>query len=295
MSAGLDPATLLEVFNAGSGRNTATSQKFPEHVLTRRFASGFRLELMAKDVELCVAEARDRGFPMLVGGLVQQIWTLAASQAAADADHTEIVAAVRGLGGRRDRGERGDRRWPVLTARAATRSMPCATGRSDRARRTSSTATGATASPTSRSRWRTTSGCCATAGETIVVDCGFDPEVGARRGRTCLCAPLEALRALGVEPESVSTVVVTHLHYDHIGNLAAFPAATLIVPRRELDFWTGPIAARFQFALARRAARDRARRAGGRRWSRAADRRDRGDPRRRHRDRGRRPLRRASR
>ena len=43
-------------------------------------------------------------------------------------------------------------------------------------------------------------------------------------------------------------MLVTHLHYDHIGNLAAFPAATLIVPRSELDFWTGPMARRFQFA-----------------------------------------------
>jgi 3-hydroxyisobutyrate dehydrogenase-like beta-hydroxyacid dehydrogenase len=99
VTAGLDPATLLEVFNAGSGRNTATSQKFPTHVLTRRFESGFRLELMAKDVELCIAEARDRKFPMLVGGLVQQIWTLARSQAPADADHTEIVRLFEGWAG----------------------------------------------------------------------------------------------------------------------------------------------------------------------------------------------------
>ena len=77
VSAGLDPATLLEVFNAGSGRNTATTDKFPTQVLTRRFASGFRLELMAKDVELCLGEARGRRFPMLLGGLVQQLWTLA--------------------------------------------------------------------------------------------------------------------------------------------------------------------------------------------------------------------------
>jgi glyoxylase-like metal-dependent hydrolase (beta-lactamase superfamily II) len=84
--------------------------------------------------------------------------------------------------------------------------------------------------------------------ETIVVDCGFAPEVGERRGRTCLQAPPDALRALGVAPESVSTVLVTHLHYDHIGNLAAFPAATLIVPRSELEFWSGPMARRFQFA-----------------------------------------------
>lgn len=90
-TAGLEPETLLEAFNAGSGRNTATSDKFPEQVLTRRFASGFRLGLMAKDVELCLAEARARHVPLVLGGLVQQLWTLAASQAEAEADHTEFV------------------------------------------------------------------------------------------------------------------------------------------------------------------------------------------------------------
>ena len=91
LAAGLDPATLLGVFNAGTGRNMATAQKFPAHVLTRRFDSGFRLELMTKDLELCMAEARGRQVPMLLGGLVQQIWTLARTQSASDADHTEIV------------------------------------------------------------------------------------------------------------------------------------------------------------------------------------------------------------
>jgi 3-hydroxyisobutyrate dehydrogenase-like beta-hydroxyacid dehydrogenase len=95
-SSGLDSATLLEVFNAGSGRNTATSDKFPTHVLTGRFASGFRLGLMAKDVELCLAEARVRHIPLVLGGLVQQLWTLAASQADADADHTEFVRLIEG-------------------------------------------------------------------------------------------------------------------------------------------------------------------------------------------------------
>ena len=89
--AGLDPAILLQVFNAGSGRNTATSDKFPKQVLTREFASGFRMQLMAKDVELCLGEARARNLPLLVGGLVQQLWTLAAAGAGDDADFTEIV------------------------------------------------------------------------------------------------------------------------------------------------------------------------------------------------------------
>jgi len=93
---GLVPETLLAVLNAGSGRNTATSDKFPKHVLGRGFASGFRLELMAKDVELCAAEARARHFPLVLGGLVQQLWTLAASRAEADADHTEFVRLIEG-------------------------------------------------------------------------------------------------------------------------------------------------------------------------------------------------------
>jgi glyoxylase-like metal-dependent hydrolase (beta-lactamase superfamily II) len=85
-------------------------------------------------------------------------------------------------------------------------------------------------------------------GKTILVDTGFDPAAAARRGRTCLCPPLEALSRVGVEPEAVSAVIVTHLHYDHIGNLDAFPHAEVVVPSREFEFWTGTAAAHFQFA-----------------------------------------------
>jgi glyoxylase-like metal-dependent hydrolase (beta-lactamase superfamily II) len=85
-------------------------------------------------------------------------------------------------------------------------------------------------------------------GETVLVDTGFDPAAAERRGRTCLTAPLEALAELGIEPADVSTIVVTHLHYDHTGNLHGFPDARLVVPARELDFWSGPFAGRPQFA-----------------------------------------------
>ncbi len=76
-------------------------------------------------------------------------------------------------------------------------------------------------------------------GRTILVDTGFSPEVGERRGRTVLCPPLEALARLGVAPADVAQVILTHLHYDHTGNVAAFPDAELVVQRAELDFWTG--------------------------------------------------------
>jgi glyoxylase-like metal-dependent hydrolase (beta-lactamase superfamily II) len=69
---------------------------------------------------------------------------------------------------------------------------------------------------------------------TIVVDTGYSPELGERLGRTFLCDPVEVLRDLGVEPETVETVVLTHFHYDHAGNLDAFPAATVHLHEAEL-------------------------------------------------------------
>jgi 3-hydroxyisobutyrate dehydrogenase-like beta-hydroxyacid dehydrogenase len=91
MRAGLDPEALLEAFNAGSGRNSATVAKFPEQVFNRSFESGFRLDLMLKDVRLALEEARSHGVPTPLGGAVEQLWMLAGASAAEGSDHTEVV------------------------------------------------------------------------------------------------------------------------------------------------------------------------------------------------------------
>lgn len=83
---------------------------------------------------------------------------------------------------------------------------------------------------------------------TVVIDCGFAPDVGRRRGRTVLVDPVEALPALGVDPAEVTQLVVSHAHYDHIGRLDRFGAAEIVMTRRELEFWTGPYARRTLFA-----------------------------------------------
>lgn len=83
----------------------------------------------------------------------------------------------------------------------------------------------------------------------VIVDCGFHPDAGARRGRAALITPASALSGLGVRPELVETVILTHLHYDHIGNVGLFPNATILVPAVELDFWSSAVAARHQFAM----------------------------------------------
>ncbi|MFI5267792.1 MAG: N-acyl homoserine lactonase family protein [Chloroflexota bacterium] len=73
----------------------------------------------------------------------------------------------------------------------------------------------------------------------VVVDCGFTAETAARRGRAILRTPAEGLRLLSIDSAAVRHVILTHFHFDHIGNLAEFPIATFVVQDREMAFWTG--------------------------------------------------------
>jgi glyoxylase-like metal-dependent hydrolase (beta-lactamase superfamily II) len=82
---------------------------------------------------------------------------------------------------------------------------------------------------------------------TVVIDTGFSQAGGAARRRTMLVDPREALEMLGIVPADAPPVVVTHGHYDHIGNLSHFDRSPLVVARREVEFWSGPHARRAQF------------------------------------------------
>lgn len=74
---------------------------------------------------------------------------------------------------------------------------------------------------------------------TIVIDTGFTAATAARRKRDYLRTPVEGLAALGVEAAAIRDVVVTHLHYDHVGGYRDFPAATFHVQDAEMRFATG--------------------------------------------------------
>lgn len=78
----------------------------------------------------------------------------------------------------------------------------------------------------------------------VLVDTGYSAEaIATRPGRSITMPVTDALEALGVPPSSVEDIIVTHLHYDHTGNLSAFPDARLHVQKRELEFWTSRYAA----------------------------------------------------
>lgn len=76
-------------------------------------------------------------------------------------------------------------------------------------------------------------------GRTIVVDTGFGAEAAERRGRTLLQPPRQALEGLGVDCDAVADVVITHLHYDHAGNLQDFPKAKFHLQDAEIAYATG--------------------------------------------------------
>lgn len=73
----------------------------------------------------------------------------------------------------------------------------------------------------------------------FVIDTGFDAEVAKRRGRRMLTPPEKTLMRLGVDPAKVKDVIITHLHYDHVGNFGLFPAASFHLQDDEMVYATG--------------------------------------------------------
>ena len=94
VKAGLDPAVMIDVINAGSGRNTASEQKFPQTILPRTFNYGFGTALMLKDVRLCFDEAKGLGSPHAVIDAVLDQWETTNAEYGGDSDFTAIVQMV---------------------------------------------------------------------------------------------------------------------------------------------------------------------------------------------------------
>ncbi len=77
------------------------------------------------------------------------------------------------------------------------------------------------------------------AGRELLVDTGFSRATALKRGRDHLRCPTEGLRLLDVDASGLRDVVITHLHYDHVGNFELFPRARFHLQELEMRYATG--------------------------------------------------------
>src|SRR5437868_1771397 len=102
---------MLAAINAGSGRNSATEDKFPRAVLTRRFDYGAEMHILMKDIDLAVAQGEDLGVPMWVCEAARLVFKHAMYKGASKEDLTAIVKHIERHAGFTMPKTRS--RWPV--------------------------------------------------------------------------------------------------------------------------------------------------------------------------------------
>ena len=85
-------------------------------------------------------------------------------------------------------------------------------------------------------------------GNTIVVDCGVDPQLAVERNLAGYVSPAEALKRIDIDAQRLKYLVVSHIHFDHISGIKLFPRARIFVQEKEFSFWMkNPIAQRAPF------------------------------------------------
>ena len=96
---GLDPGLMVDVLNASTGMSNSSQKKFRQFVLSRRFDSGFGLDLMVKDLGIALGVARDTGTAAPFAALCRELSAAAAAMLGPGADHTELAKLSERLAG----------------------------------------------------------------------------------------------------------------------------------------------------------------------------------------------------
>jgi len=94
VKAGLDPAVMIDVINAGSGMNTASRDKFPRSILPRSFDFGFATGLMVKDIRLALEEMKSLGLSMEVAEAVGRLWEVVIREMGPESDFTAAIRPI---------------------------------------------------------------------------------------------------------------------------------------------------------------------------------------------------------
>jgi 3-hydroxyisobutyrate dehydrogenase-like beta-hydroxyacid dehydrogenase len=92
--AGIPDDAMLQILNAGTGRNFATTHIFPGAVLPRTFDFGATIEILMKDVDLAIEQGEELGVPMWVSQAVRLVLKHGVFQGRAQQDMSRIVEVI---------------------------------------------------------------------------------------------------------------------------------------------------------------------------------------------------------
>ncbi|HEY1341877.1 MAG TPA: N-acyl homoserine lactonase family protein [Bryobacteraceae bacterium] len=77
-------------------------------------------------------------------------------------------------------------------------------------------------------------------GRNILVDSGFYRDQFFRQWKVAdYVRPSEALKRVGLNPEDITDVVITHMHWDHADGMDLFPKARIWIQKEELEYYSG--------------------------------------------------------
>ena len=88
---GIDAEMAVDVLNKSTGRNNSTETKFKQQILSKKFASGFAMNLMAKDLQAAINLTNHVDADARLGEKSLELWKLALEQLGNHPDHTDIA------------------------------------------------------------------------------------------------------------------------------------------------------------------------------------------------------------
>lgn len=74
---------------------------------------------------------------------------------------------------------------------------------------------------------------------TFVLDTGFGADMAAKRKRHIVRPVADGLKSIGIDPATVRDVIISHMHYDHAGNIPLFPNASFHIQDMEMEYVAG--------------------------------------------------------
>jgi len=77
-------------------------------------------------------------------------------------------------------------------------------------------------------------------GKRILVDSGFHQKKFVDQWKVLnFRSPADAVAAAGVKPDEITDIIISHAHWDHVGDADLFPKATVWIQRDEYTYYTG--------------------------------------------------------